>query len=267
MVQCSISEKIHKFGLKLPKTVNEAYAIDEKNRNLLWWDAIQNEMENINIAFQTIPEGNRLPNGFQYVDSHMVCLVVGGNMSHTPDTITYSSVITRETVCIALTMAVLHDLEIKADDVLNAYVMAPNYEKIWTVWGQEFGDDAGKSAIIVRALYCLKSVGASFQANLAQCMQELVSVPCDADPDLWMKAKYRPEDKLQLFLHLMLCGWHFMYPSWSRWYWKNWMCMCCWNLDQSKVPTCIWAQSWNACNNIMAFGLGLWVHQSMSRKH
>ena len=56
-------------------------------------------------------------------------------MIHTLDTITYSSVVNRETVCIALTMVALHDLEIKAADVLNAYVMAPNCEKIWTVLG------------------------------------------------------------------------------------------------------------------------------------
>ena len=89
-------------------------------------------------------------------------------MTHTPDTITYSSVVTRETVCIALTMAALHDLEVKAANVLNAYVTAPNHEKIWTVLGPEFGDDAGKSAVLVRALYGFKSAGASFMAHLAQ---------------------------------------------------------------------------------------------------
>ena len=36
-----------------------------------------------------------------------------------------------------------------AADILNAYAMAPNHEKIWTVLGPEFGDDAGKSAIII----------------------------------------------------------------------------------------------------------------------
>ena len=78
-------------------------------------------------------------------------LVAGGHKAHTLDAITYSSVITRDTVCIALTMAGLHDLEVEAVDVLNVDVMAPNHEKIWMVLGPEFGDDAGKSAIIVRA--------------------------------------------------------------------------------------------------------------------
>ena len=63
-------------------------------------------------------------------------------------------------MCIALTTVALHDLEVKAADVLNAYMMEPNHEKIWTVVGPEFGDNAGRSAVIVRALYGLKSVGA-----------------------------------------------------------------------------------------------------------
>ena len=84
-------------------------------------------------------------------------------------------------------MMVLCDLEVEAVDVLNTYVIAPNREKIWTVLGLEFGDSAGKSVMIVRALYGLKSAGASFRAHLAQCMQELGYQSCDTDPDLWKR--------------------------------------------------------------------------------
>ncbi len=59
-------------------------------------------------------------------------------------------------------MAALNDLNVKARDVLNAYITAPITEKVWTVLVPEFGIDAGKSAIIVRALYGLKSAGAAF---------------------------------------------------------------------------------------------------------
>ena len=51
-------------------------------------------------------------------------------MTNRPNTFIYSNVVTRETVHIALAMAVLHDLEVNAADVLNAYVMAPKREKI-----------------------------------------------------------------------------------------------------------------------------------------
>ena len=79
-------------------------------------------------------------------------------MTHTLDDITYSCVVSRETVCIALTVAALHDLEVKSADVLNAYMMVCNREKIWTILGPKFGDNAGKFAIIVRA--SLKNAGA-----------------------------------------------------------------------------------------------------------
>ena len=139
-------------------------------------------MENGRIAFQTIPEGEKADFGYQYVNCHIVFdnkiedfhgkahLVAGGNMTHTPDVITYSS---GETVCTALIMAVLHDLEVKAAKVLNAYMIASNRELIWTILGPEFGDDAGKSVIIIRVLYGLKSADALFRSHLAQCMHEL----------------------------------------------------------------------------------------------
>ena len=88
-------------------------------------------------------------------------------MTNTPDTIVYSSVVMRETVHIALTMAALHVLEVKAAEALNACVTAPNHKKIGTVLCPEFGDDAGKSAVIVREQYRLNSAGTSFRAHVA----------------------------------------------------------------------------------------------------
>ena len=79
----------------------------------------------------------------------MACLAVGGHMTNTLDTIIYSSVVIRESVHIALTMAALHDLEIKAADILNAYLMASNHKQLWALLGPKFGHNASKSAIIV----------------------------------------------------------------------------------------------------------------------
>ncbi len=57
--------------------------------------------------------------------------------------------------------------------------------------------EAGKSAIIVHALYGLKSVGAAFQAHLASFMHQMEYTSCKADPDLWLKAMTRPEDNVR----------------------------------------------------------------------
>jgi hypothetical protein len=100
-------------------------------------------------------------------------LVAGGHRTEAPATITYASVISRETVCLALTIATLNALQVKVGDVLNAYIMAPVTEKVWTVLGPKFGQDAGKSAIIVHALYGLKSAGVAFCAHLASFMRQM----------------------------------------------------------------------------------------------
>jgi hypothetical protein len=45
--------------------------------------------------------------------------VAGGHRTEAPATITYASVVSRETVRLALTIAALNDLEVKVGDVLN----------------------------------------------------------------------------------------------------------------------------------------------------
>ncbi len=70
--------------------------------------------------------------------------------------------VSRETMCLALTIASLNDVKVKVGDVLNAYITAPVKEIVWTILGPKFGHDAGRNAIIVHALYGLKSAGAAF---------------------------------------------------------------------------------------------------------
>ena len=120
-------------------------------------------------------------------------LVAGGHTTEPPATVTYASVVSRESVRIALLLAALNDVEVKTADIENAYITAPCSEKIWTVLGPEFGPDAGKKAFVVRALYGLKSAGASFRNHLADCMRHLGFTPCLADPDLWLKAAEKPD--------------------------------------------------------------------------
>jgi hypothetical protein len=100
-------------------------------------------------------------------------LVAGGHRTKAPARITYASVVSRETVHLALTIASLNDLEIKVGDVLIAYITAPVKEKVWTVLGSKFGHDAGKGAITVQALYGLKSAGAAFLAHPASFMHQM----------------------------------------------------------------------------------------------
>jgi hypothetical protein len=130
-------------------------------------------------------------------------LVAGGHKTNAPATITYASAVSHETVRIALLMAALNDLEVKVGDVLNASITAPITEKVWMVLGPEFRADAGKSAIIVCALYGLKSSGAAFRAHLASFMQQLGCTSCKANSDLWYKAETRPDDNFRYYAYIL----------------------------------------------------------------
>jgi hypothetical protein len=100
-------------------------------------------------------------------------------------------------------MAALNDLEVKIGDVLNAYITAPVIKKVWTVLGPKFGSNAGKSAVIVRALYGLNSTGAAFRAHLASFMRQMGYTSCKADPDLWYKAETRPDDTFKYYAYIL----------------------------------------------------------------
>ena len=117
---------------------------------------------------------------------HKARFVAGGHMTKAPATITYASVVSHESVRIALTLAALNGLQVKTADIENAYLTAPVNKKIWCTLGPEFGSDAGKPTIVVRSLYGLKSAGAAFCNHFADCMRHLGWQSCMADQDLWL---------------------------------------------------------------------------------
>ena len=193
--------RTHKFGIRIPKTVEDAKAEDARNGNTLWWDAICKEMRNVRIAFEVF-EGtkNDIPPGYQQIRCHMIFdikmgenfrrkarMVAGGHTTETPASITYSSVVSRDSVRIALLIAALNDLRILACDIQNAYLTAKCREKIWTIAGPEFGSEAGSIMLVTRALYGLKSSGAAFRALFADHLWNLDYRPSEADNDVWMR--------------------------------------------------------------------------------
>ena len=98
-------------------------------------------------------------------------LVAGGHLTDPPASITYASVVSRESVRIAFMLAALNELDVKAADVGNAYLNADCREKVWITCGPEFGHNQGKRAKIVKALYGLKSSGASWRSHCADILR------------------------------------------------------------------------------------------------
>ena len=91
----------------------------------------------------------------------------GGHTTDAPDGITYSCVVSRDSVRIGLFAAALHDVDVLAIDLENAYLNAPCAEKIWFEGGTECGEDKGKVCVLTRSLYGLKSSGFSWREALA----------------------------------------------------------------------------------------------------
>ena len=87
-------------------------------------------------------------------------LVANGNEIGAPASLTYASVVSRESVRIALTLTTPNGLDAKINDIQNAYLNASTTERLYTKLGPEFDLDACKIAVIVRAPYGTESAGA-----------------------------------------------------------------------------------------------------------
>ena len=208
--------RTHKFGIEIPKTVLQARQIDAKCGNTLWWDAICKEMKTVRPAFEVFEgDEHQLPSGFQEIKCHMIFdvkigenflrkarLVAGGHTTDAPATLTYSSVVSCDSVRIALTIAALNGLEVMACDIQNAYLTADCREKIWTRAGPEFGSESGTILLIRKALYGLKSSGAAFRAHLAETLYDIGFVPTRADPDVWRRPATK-EDGFEYYEYVL----------------------------------------------------------------
>jgi hypothetical protein len=208
-------KRTHKFGIQVPKTWDEAVTLDEGNGKTLWQDAIRKEINNIRIAFKFLNGEEAIPPTYQEIRCHMIFnvkmedfrrkarFVAGGHTTDAPHVMTYASVVSRESVRIELTLAELNDLDVMMGDIENAYLTAPITEKVLTVIGPEFGDTAGKRALIVRVLCGLKSAGAAFRNHLASCMDHLKWKPCLSDRDLWMKEDTHLDDGVKYRAYIL----------------------------------------------------------------
>ncbi len=119
--------------------------------------------------------------------------VAGGHMTNPPSTITYSSVVSRDSVRIVFLLAALNDANLLSTDIGNAYLNASPREKVYTTTGPKFGQEyQGRSVLIMRALYGLKSSGAAWRAHLANTLHQLGFSLCLADPDVWYHPATKP---------------------------------------------------------------------------
>ena len=135
--------------------------------------------------------------GYQQITTHIIFdiklgenfrrkarLVDDGHKTGPPSSVTYSSVVSRDSFRLCLLSAALNNLEVLAGDIENAYLTTPCHEKVWTRGSKEFGSLEGHTFIVIKALYGLKNSGAAFRAHPAEQLDAINFKSSIADPDI-----------------------------------------------------------------------------------
>lgn len=197
----------HKYGIRVPKSIDEALRLDKENGNDLWQKSIEKEFSKVKVAFE-FNDKDEIPVGHKKLELHWIFdiklgsltrksrLVANGNEHSPPSSITFSSVVARDSVRIFFLMAALLDVSVLSCDIENAYLTAPinPQVKLYIVAGTEFGkSNVGRPAKVVRALYGLKGSGADFRAHLARTIRAMGFQSTKADPDVWMRRAVKPD--------------------------------------------------------------------------
>jgi hypothetical protein len=199
-------ERTHKYGIRIPKSIEEALEIDRENGNKLWEDSIKLEMLNNRVAFELYEGDVSKLVGYKRITGHIIFdvklgenfrrkarFVADGHLTTVPESMTYSTVVSRDSVRILLLIAALNDLDLQAADIQNAFLTAPNLEKCYMIAGPEFLEEEGQVFIVRRALYGLKSAPLAFRSFLAQNVEDLGFFSSEADPDVWMRVATKPD--------------------------------------------------------------------------
>jgi hypothetical protein len=209
-------KRTHKFGIEVPKSWDDCVNLVKESENTLWQDAVRNDMKKDRILFKILNGDKSVPPTYQEIRCHIIFdvkmeylrrkarFVAGGHTHDTPHSMTYESVVSRESVKIELNLSALNDVNVNMADIENDYLTAPITEKVWTLLAPKFGDDNGKRALVVRALYGLKSAGAEFGNHLAKYMKHLGWSPFHAYRDLCMKTETCPDDGVLYWAYILI---------------------------------------------------------------
>ena len=181
-------KRYEKFGLELPKTVKRALEIDRTMGTDFWCQAIIKEMGNIDPCIDLIPEGKDPPPGYEFICTNIVFdikmdftrkarFMADGSTMEVPSEFTFASVMSWDSVRLALLYAALNDLDILSVDMAVAYLNAPIGEKVYFQCGAELeiwlvampslprrgiGNLTGRYALLTKALYGLKTSAAAW---------------------------------------------------------------------------------------------------------
>jgi hypothetical protein len=191
----------YQFGVRVPRTVKEAYILDSMNNDTFWSDAIKKEVRLLYEEYQCFklhPKDSKIPEKYKkitliwtfcvkYDGRRRARCVAGGHLTEDPEYDLYSGVVNLETVRIAFVAAILMKLQIIAADIGSAYIQAFTSKNVYVIAGPEFNELKGRILIIVKALYGLKTSGGQWHHKLADNISDMGFLPCQADFNFWIR--------------------------------------------------------------------------------
>jgi len=193
------SNQLHSYlGVEIPRTVQEALAMDVKNQDNKWKEAMEKDISSMreHKTFEFLHPDASPPEGYQCAPLRMIFdvksdlrrkarLVVGGHKVDVSNQNSYSSVVKLDSTRLLNVIAKAQGLKVLAGDIGNAYLNAETTEKVYCICGPEFGPELeGRIAIIKKGLYGLKSSGTRWHAHFANTLYLMGFNPSRYDPDV-----------------------------------------------------------------------------------
>ena len=115
--------------------------------------------------------------------------MAGGHVTNVPTHMTYTSVISCDTVRIGFLVAAFNGLDILAVDIKNSFLEAPTQEKIFFYDGNEWKYDKDRVVVVICTICGLKSSALPFRNHLAEALGSKLGFKSSlANQYLWYKA-------------------------------------------------------------------------------
>jgi len=153
-------------------------------------------MENSRIAFIFLDKDSFIPVGHTRITCHAVFdvkldlthkarYVAGGHLTNSPTSMTYSSVVSRDSVKIGFLTAAFNNVDILAGCKQNEYLNAKTKERIYFIAGDEWKSNKDRIVVVVRALCGLKSSALQLRNHISDVVGNKLGFTSSlADPDV-----------------------------------------------------------------------------------
>ena len=115
----------------------------------------------------------------------LIRVVASGDMTPPTTDNAFPKIVSLDGVKTVMFLAELNGLQLCAADIGSAYLTAFTREKLAVIAGPEFGELAGCTLVLVKAVYGCRTSGNRFAENRADDLLDLGFFQCKYDPAIW----------------------------------------------------------------------------------